>query len=107
MLGWQVGARAHLNSDTYFQVAPALFNYTGGGSTSAGPFNGDSPLVVLNKQAQPKLITFNQTGTNDLNFIEVPVEFGTKWRDVPFTVFGDFSYNFSAGPARRAGRASG
>ena len=105
MLGWQLGARAHFTHDTYLQVAPALYNYTGGGLSSSGPFNGDSPLIAVDKNANPLLITFNQTGTNDLTFLEVPVEFGWKWHDVPFSVFGDFAYNFDAdttAPRRRA-----
>ena len=41
--------------------------------------------IAVDKNANPLLITFNQTGTNDLTFIEVPVEFGWKWHDVPFS----------------------
>lgn len=96
MLGWQIGARANFTKNTYFQVAPTFYNYTGGGLTSAGPFNGDSPLVILNDEADPVLITFNQTGTNDLAVLDVPVEFGWKWGNLPFTVFGDFAYNLDA-----------
>ncbi len=103
MLGWQLGARATLNQNAYAQVAPAFYHYTGGGNSSAGPFNGDSPLVIVNKQANLQLITFNQTGTNDLAIIDVPVEIGWKWGNVPFTIFGDFSYNVDAD--RRAEQA--
>lgn len=107
MLGWQLGAKAHFTHDTYLQVAPAVFNYTGGGLTSAGPFNGDSPLVAVDKSANPVLLTFNQTGTNNLTFIEVPVELGWKWHSVPFSIFGDFAYNFDADTrAAQAGHAN-
>lgn len=96
LLGYQIGAKANFSKTTYFQVAPAFYNYTGGGNASAGPFNGDSPAVILNGQAQPTLITFNQTGTNDLLILEVPVELGWTMCGVPFSVFGDFSHNFDA-----------
>ncbi len=93
MLGWQIGAKVNFKPDTYFQVAPAFYNYTGGGAGSAGPFNGDSPIVVVDKNANPKLLTFNQTGTNDLAVLEVPVEFGFKIGSLPATIFGDFAWN--------------
>lgn len=96
MFGWQVGTRINFTPDIHLQVAPAFFHYTGSGTSSSGPFNGDSPLVVLNKHAEPELITFNQTGTNDLAFLEVPVELAWKWHDLPMSVFGDVAYNFDA-----------
>ncbi len=101
MLGWQLGAMVHFNPTTSFQVAPAFYNYTGGGSGSAGPFNGDNALVILDKNADPKLITFNQTGTNDLAFLEVPAELRFKLGNLPAAIFGDFAYNFT-GDARAA-----
>ena len=36
----------------------------------------------------------NQTGINDLQIIDIPVEFGwTAWHNVPFRVFGDYAIN--------------
>lgn len=96
MLGWQVGAKENFNKSTYIQVSPALYSYTGGGISSAGPYNGDSPLVILDKNANPKLVTFNQTGVNNLLFMELPVTLGFKIGALPATVFGDFAYNFDA-----------
>jgi len=101
MLGWQIGAKVNFNDSTYFQVAPTFYNYTGGGATSAGPFNGDSPIVVIDKESKASLVTFNQTGTNDLAVFDVPVEFGFKVGNVPVTIFGDFAHNFE-GQARAA-----
>ncbi len=104
MLGWQIGARAHFNKNTYLQVAPTLYSYTGGGQTSATTFNGDSPAIVLTKNAKPALVTFNQTGVNNLQVLDIPVEFGWKVGNIPFTVFGDFADNLNAGSrAARAG----
>ena len=96
MLGFQVGAKVNFDTRTYFQIAPALYTYTGGGSTSAGPFNGDNALVILDKNADPALITFNQTGVNDLAILDIPVEFGWTMWDKKFTIFGDFAVNLNA-----------
>lgn len=96
MLGWQLGARATLSDKAYAQIAPVFYHYTGGGNTSAGPFNGDSPLVIVNKKADLQLVTFNQTGTNDLAVLDVPIEFGFKVAEIPVTIFADFAYNFNA-----------
>ncbi len=104
MLGWQVGAKVNLTPTTYLQVAPAFYNYTGGGHASAGPFNGDSPLVYLDKYANAKLITFNQTGVNNLSFVEIPAEFAFTVSKIPAAIFGDFAYNFDGDErARNAG----
>ncbi len=107
LLGWQIGAKVNFNQSTYFQIAPTLYNYTGGGATSAGPFNGDSPIVVLDHAANPKLVTFNQTGTNDLCVFDVPVEFGFKVWNIPASIFGDFAHNFDGqARAEKAGHAN-
>lgn len=104
MLGWQAGAKVNFNKDTFFQVAPALYNYTGGGTSAAeGPFNGDNALVQLNSNAIPSLITYNQTGVNNLTVFDVPAEFDWKMWNTPFSVFGDFADNLDA--STRAARA--
>ena len=97
MLGWQIGAKVNFKPDVYIEAAPTFYTYTGGGATSSGPFNGDSPLVVVDDQANPKLLTFNQTGTNDLAIIDVPVELGFKIGKLPVAIFGDFAYNIDGG----------
>ncbi len=99
MLGWQIGAKVNFKPDVYIEAAPTFYTYTGGGASSAGPFNGDSPLIIVDDRADPKLITFNQTGTNDLAVFDVPVELGFKIGKVPAAIFGDFAYNIT-GSAR-------
>jgi len=97
LLGFQLGGKVNFTSTTYFTVAPTYYCYTEGGSYSnTGFFNGDSPLVILNKNANPTLVTFNQTSTNNLGIIDVPAQFGSKIGPVPFTVFGDFADNLYA-----------
>jgi len=104
MLGWQIGAKANFDKDTYLQVAPSLYTYTGGGTSSAGPFNGDNALVILDNHSKPELITFNQTGVNDLAVLDIPVEFSWKMWGKRFSVFGDFADNLKAGTrAAKAG----
>jgi len=104
MLGFQVGAKANFNKDTSFQVAPAIYSYTGGGSSTAGPFNGDNALVILDNKANPTLITFNQTGVNDLLVLDIPAEFDFKVGKIPMASFGDFADNLDAGTrAAKAG----
>jgi hypothetical protein len=97
LLGFQVGGKVNFTPTTYFTVAPTYYCYTEGGSFSnTGFFNGDSPLVIVNKNAQASLLTFNQTSTNNLGIIDVPVQFGSKIGSVPFTIFGDFADNLYA-----------
>ncbi len=96
MLGWQLGAKANFNKNTYFQIAPTFYHYSGGGTSSAGPFNGDNAIVILDDKANPKLITFNQTGTNDLAVIDIPVEFVWKMFGKRFSIFGDYAHNLDA-----------
>ena len=104
MFGWQVGAKANFNKDTYLQVAPAFYNYSGGGTSSATVFNGDNAIVILDNHADPTLVTFNQTGINDLAVIDVPVEFGWKMMNTRFSLFADFAENLDAGTrAAKAG----
>ena len=103
MLGFQVGTKVNFDTRTYFQIAPSLYSYTGGGSTSAGPFNGDNALVIVNKNADPTLVTFNQTGVNDLLVFDVPVEFSWNMWGQRFSIFGDYAHNFEA--ATRAEKA--
>jgi len=96
MLGWQLGTKVNFNKDTYFQIAPTFYHYSGGGTTSAGPFNGDNAIVILDDKADPRLISFNQTGVNDLAVIDIPVEFTWKMWGKKFSIFGDFAHNLDA-----------
>ena len=104
MFQYQIGAKANFNKDTYAQIAPAFYHYTGGGnSASSGPFNGDNAIVILDNKSNPSLITFNQTGVNDLAVLDIPVEVGWKMWNTRFTVFGDYAQNLDA--ASRAAAA--
>jgi hypothetical protein len=97
LLGWQVGGKVNFTPTTYFQVAATYYNYTEGGSFSnTGFFNGDNALIIYNKNAVPALLTFNQTSTNNLGIVDLPVEFGSRIGPVPFTIFGDFADNLYA-----------
>jgi len=103
MLGFQAGAKANFTKTIYFQVAPAFYTYTGG-DVYANPFNGDATQVVLNSNAVPGLLTFNQTGINDLEMLEIPAEFGWTWWKTPFKIFGEYVDNLqSKERAREAG----
>ncbi|HSI10697.1 MAG TPA: putative porin [Chthoniobacter sp.] len=103
MFEYQIGTKVNFNKDTYFQIAPSFYHYTGGGSTSAGPFNGDNALVILDDKARAELVTFNQTGVNDLAVIDIPVEFTWKMFNTRFSIFGDYAQNLDA--ASRASNA--
>ena len=97
LLGFQIGGRVNFSPTTYFTVAPTYYCYTEGGAFSnTGFFNGDSPLVIVNRNAEASLLTFNQTSTNNLGIIDVPVQFGSTIGPVPFTIFGDFADNLYA-----------
>jgi hypothetical protein len=101
MLGWQMGAKVNFNKNTFFQIAPTIYNYEGGGNVFGTTFNGDGPAVILNSKAQTELITFNQVGTNNLFIFDMPAELDWKMWNIPFKVFGDFAYNFQ-GASRAA-----
>jgi hypothetical protein len=97
MFQYQIGTKVNFTKDNYFQIAPSFYHYTGGGnSASAGPFNGDNAIVILDNKANTSLITFNQTGVNDLAVIDIPVEFGWKMWNTRFSVFGDYAQNLDA-----------
>lgn len=103
MLGFQAGAQANFTKTMFLQVAPAFFCYTGG-NIYAIPFNGDSTQVVLNSKAIPGLLTFNQTGINDLEILEIPAQFGWTMWNLPFKIFGEYDNNLEGQHrAREAG----
>jgi Putative porin len=104
LLGFQLGGKVNFTPTTYFQVAPTYYTYTEGGSWSnSGFFNGDNALVIVNKNAAT-VLNFNQTSTNNLGIFDVPVEFGSRIGNIPFTVFGDFADNlYSQERAANAG----
>jgi len=82
MLGWQIGAKFDFPHILYFQLAPALYNYTGDGNTFNIHFSGDSGG--------------NQTGINSLLVFDIPAEIGWKVGKIPMRIFGDFATNLEA-----------
>lgn len=91
LLGYQIGAKYNFNKSTYIQIAPSLYQYTGEkGNDFNTVFSGDPGK--------------NQTGINDLQVFDVPIEFGwTSW-GIPFRIFGDYAVNLDGnGRASAAG----
>ncbi len=81
LFGWQVGARYNFSKTTYIQVAPTLYNYSGGGDDFQGRF---SNAVIPNGSI------------NDLLVFDTPVEFGFTKFKLPWRIWGDFAYNLDA-----------
>lgn len=80
MFGTQVGAKVNFNKNLYVQVAPAFYNYSGKkGNDFNTPFVGDPGT--------------NQIGINDLTIVDVPAEFGWKFKEIPFRLFTDYAVN--------------
>ena len=92
MLGWQVGAKFDFPHIFYFQLAPALYNYTGDGNTFNIHFSGDPGG--------------NQTGINSLLVFDIPAEIGWKVGKIPMRIFGDFATNLEADDRADCRRAS-
>jgi hypothetical protein len=90
MLGWQVGAKLNFNKNTYVQVAPSLYNYSGAGDTFNRLYSGDPDLRIGTPLTRTSR---NQTGINSLLVYDMPVEFGWSWAGLPFRIFGDFAVN--------------
>jgi len=88
LLAWQVGARFDFPKKVYFQLAPAVYNYTGNGDTFNVHYQGGDPtLTNAASMAQ------NQTGINSLLVFDVPAEIGWKIGGLPMRIFGDFTVN--------------
>lgn len=96
LLGWQIGARYNFNKNTYAQLAPTIYNYTGNGDTFNAHFSGDPAFRVIDPvTGATTTVLQNQTGINSLLVLEVPAEIGFKVGNFPARVFGDFAYNFN------------
>jgi hypothetical protein len=95
-LGFQVGAKANFNKNTFLQVAPTFYTYTGAGNVFNGKFNGDGPSVVVPTGGSPTLVFPNEVAVNDLNILDIPAEFDWKMWNIPFRVFGDFADNLTS-----------
>jgi hypothetical protein len=91
LLGWQIGAKFDFPHILYFQLAPALYNYTGNGKDFSIHFSGQPPAPSPSPAPTP-----NQTGINSLLVFDIPLEIGWKVGKIPMRIFGDFATNFDA-----------
>jgi hypothetical protein len=89
LLAWQVGAKFNFPKTFYFQLAPAIYNYTGNGDTFNVHFQGGDPTLP-----NAASLAENQTGLNSLLVYDMPWEIGWKISKLPVRVFGDFAVNF-------------
>jgi polyhydroxyalkanoate synthesis regulator phasin len=97
LLAWQAGARFTFPNNSYFQVAPVLYTYTGAGDSFNAFFVGGQQGLTNTAS-----MATNQTGINSLMVLEVPAEFGFKIGEIPFRIFSDFAVNFEAAARARA-----
>ena len=88
LLAWQVGAKLNFPKSIYFQLAPAIYNYTGNGDTFNVHFQGGDPNLTNSAS-----LAQNQTGINSLLVFDLPVELGWKIGKLPARLFGDFAVN--------------
>ena len=96
LLAWQGGLKYYIDgSSRFLQVSPTLYTYVRGNATSgtAGSvFNGN-------------FTTAKQTGINDLQVVEIPMEYAWQAKGVPMRLFGDAAVNLqSSDRARKFGR---
>jgi Putative porin len=97
LLAWQVGAKFNFPKTFYFQLAPAIYNYTGNGDTFNVHFRGGDPALT-----NALSLAENQTGINSLLVYDMPWEIGWKINKLPVRVFGDFAVNFDGDDRARA-----
>ena len=83
LFAWQAGARANFNKTTYLQVAPTFYLYS---STRNADFKTPAATYTGMPGGQ-------QTGINNLEIFDIPMEFDWMMADLPFRVFGEFAYN--------------
>ena len=114
VLAWQLGANVRINKDMAFKIAPVFYNYTGVGTTGNGlnrPFVGQGNAAGANVgipgASTANIAAFNQNGINDLQILEVPLEYSLKLKQTPLgplqaRLFGDFAYNFAGNDRARA-----
>ena len=118
LLSWQAGLTYHIKDDMSVKAAVTLYNYTGHGHnaspSSAVPgfsdvFVGEGSPSPGQNQPPGSLndgFFFNQTGVNDLQVIDVPLEFNFKISDLSARVFGDFAENLDGTKRAEAAAAT-
>ncbi|MCX7871991.1 MAG: putative porin [Verrucomicrobiae bacterium] len=89
MFAWQLGANYKINKSMSFQIAPALYTYTGGGDYDK----------VYNPAAGA------DSSINDLLILDIPAEFNFKALNLPWKIFGQVAVNLEASDRAAAARA--
>jgi len=96
MLAWQVSLKYNVNKTDYVQISPVLYTYVNAnlGNANPAPFNGVFSAPI---PASPTLSAISQQAVNNLNVIEIPLEYDTM-NLAPKVVrfFGDFGLNTEA-----------
>jgi len=93
MFGIQGGGKWKITKDLSLQVAPTLYTYANASSLS-GSFSPTLTGAGAN----------NITGVNQLNVVDIPVEFAFPIGKIPAKIFGDFAINLQG--SERANSAS-
>jgi len=98
---WQGGAKANFDKTTFLQVAPTFYFYS---STRNADFNGTVTGTTSNTYTG--MPGGQQTGINNLEIFDIPMEFDWVMADIPFRVFGDFAYNLQGAARANAAAAA-
>jgi hypothetical protein len=105
LLSWQAGLTYHIKKDMSIKAAVTLYNYTGHGHNAApgtfvpgfaDTFVGEGGPSAQNQPPAGSVndgFLFNQTGVNDLQMIDVPLELNFKISNLNARFFGDFAEN--------------
>jgi len=93
LIALQSGAKLNFDKSTSLQVAPTLYLYT---STKTTDYVGAANVYSGAPGG-------NQYGINDLEILDIPVEFDWTMAGLPFRLFGEFADNLQA--AERAKQA--
>jgi hypothetical protein len=119
LLAWQLGATYHVDSNLWAKVAPVIYTYVGHGNATVGfygPFvgqgiNGYTFEPGTSTSGMPGAFgttsSYNQTGINNLDIIELPMELNFKLGGLDAKAFGDFSINLEGDDRARAAYAAG
>jgi hypothetical protein len=112
LLAWQGGLNYHFTKDISLKVAPVLYIYSGNGadtSQSLSQVNPGFSDTYVGQGIKPGSgaangysgypngyydgFTANQTGINDLQVLEIPVELNWSVSKMHLRFFGDYAYN--------------
>lgn len=119
LLAWQLGATYHVDPRLSAKVAPVIYTYVGHGNATDGfygPFVGQGVGGYTFYQGNPgsgipgafgTVNSYNQTGINNLDIVEVPMEVNFKLWSLDVKAFGDWSINLEGDDRARAAYAAG